>query len=128
MDMAGTGTSDADQLAKLADLHTSGKIDDAEYARRLYAGTHVTVLPVRTPVNVNTASADHACDVTPYVGPGAFFVPGGPIEQALAECGVSASVIGHVNEQAGLQCLKPEGDVLVLHRTGYQHFGARDVH
>ncbi len=29
---AGTGTSDADQLAKLADLHTSGKIDDAEYA------------------------------------------------------------------------------------------------
>ena len=26
------GTSDADQLAKLADLHTSGKIDDAEYA------------------------------------------------------------------------------------------------
>jgi thiamine-monophosphate kinase len=50
------------------------------------------------------------------------------IEQALAECGVSASVIGHVNEQAGLQCLKPEGDALVLHRTGYQHFGARDVH
>jgi hypothetical protein len=29
---AGTGTSDADQLAKLADLHSSGKIDDAEYA------------------------------------------------------------------------------------------------
>lgn len=26
------GTSEADQLAKLADLHTSGKIDDAEYA------------------------------------------------------------------------------------------------
>ncbi len=26
------GTSQADQLAKLADLHTSGKIDDAEYA------------------------------------------------------------------------------------------------
>jgi Phospholipase_D-nuclease N-terminal/Short C-terminal domain len=25
-------SSDADQLAKLADLHTSGKIDDAEYA------------------------------------------------------------------------------------------------
>jgi hypothetical protein len=31
---AGTdgGTSEADQLTKLADLHTSGKIDDAEYA------------------------------------------------------------------------------------------------
>ncbi len=26
------GTSDADQLAKLADLHNSGKLDDAEYA------------------------------------------------------------------------------------------------
>ena len=26
------GTSDADQLAKLADLHSQGKIDDAEYA------------------------------------------------------------------------------------------------
>ena len=29
---AGTGTSDADQLDKLAALHTAGKIDDAEYA------------------------------------------------------------------------------------------------
>lgn len=29
---AGSGTSEADQLAKLADLHSSGKIDDAEYA------------------------------------------------------------------------------------------------
>ena len=27
-----SGTSSADQLAKLADLHSSGKIDDAEYA------------------------------------------------------------------------------------------------
>jgi hypothetical protein len=26
------GTSDADELAKLADLHNSGKLDDAEYA------------------------------------------------------------------------------------------------
>jgi len=26
------GTSEADQLAKLADLHSSGKLDDAEYA------------------------------------------------------------------------------------------------
>jgi hypothetical protein len=32
-DTAGTdGTSSADQLAKLADLHASGKLDDAEYA------------------------------------------------------------------------------------------------
>ena len=29
---AGTGESAADQLAKLADLHSAGKIDDAEYA------------------------------------------------------------------------------------------------
>jgi len=28
----GGGTSEADQLAKLADLHSAGKIDDAEYA------------------------------------------------------------------------------------------------
>jgi hypothetical protein len=28
----GGGTSEADQLAKLADLHSNGKIDDAEYA------------------------------------------------------------------------------------------------
>ena len=29
---AGTGASAADELAKLADLHSQGKIDDAEYA------------------------------------------------------------------------------------------------
>lgn len=29
---AGGGASQADQLTKLADLHTAGKIDDAEYA------------------------------------------------------------------------------------------------
>ncbi len=29
---AAGGTSSADQLAKLADLHASGKLDDAEYA------------------------------------------------------------------------------------------------
>ena len=28
----GGGSSEADQLSKLAELHTSGKIDDAEYA------------------------------------------------------------------------------------------------
>ncbi len=31
-DTAGGGASQADQLSKLADLHTAGKIDDAEYA------------------------------------------------------------------------------------------------
>ncbi|NOX29417.1 MAG: SHOCT domain-containing protein [Actinobacteria bacterium] len=29
---ASSGTSDADQLTKLSDLHTAGKLDDAEYA------------------------------------------------------------------------------------------------
>ncbi len=29
---AGTGTSAADQLTQLADLHSQGKLDDAEYA------------------------------------------------------------------------------------------------
>lgn len=29
---AGSGASDADELAKLADLHTQGKLDDAEFA------------------------------------------------------------------------------------------------
>lgn len=27
-----SGATDAEQLAKLADLHTAGKLDDAEYA------------------------------------------------------------------------------------------------
>lgn len=47
------------------------------------------------------------------------------IEQALAECGVSASVIGHATEQAGLRCLAPDGQPLPLATDGYQHFGAR---
>lgn len=50
------------------------------------------------------------------------------IEQALAGCGVSASVIGHIKADAGLQLLTPEGDALVLRKAGYQHFGAHDVH
>jgi hypothetical protein len=29
---AGSGASAADELAKLADLHSQGKLDDAEYA------------------------------------------------------------------------------------------------
>ncbi len=31
-DAAGSGGDDADQLSKLADLHSAGKLDDAEYA------------------------------------------------------------------------------------------------
>jgi len=31
-DASAGGTSEADQLAKLADLHSAGKLDDAEYA------------------------------------------------------------------------------------------------
>jgi hypothetical protein len=30
--VAGSGTSEADQLSKLSDLHTAGKLDDSEYA------------------------------------------------------------------------------------------------
>ncbi|HWS40942.1 MAG TPA: thiamine-phosphate kinase [Arenimonas sp.] len=44
------------------------------------------------------------------------------IELALAECGVSGSVIGHITEQTDLRCLTPDGEVLELAQTGYQHF------
>ncbi len=51
------------------------------------------------------------------------------IEQALAECSVSASVIGHVRATPGLLCLNPDGSECVLNHTGYQHFqGPRHVH
>ena len=51
------------------------------------------------------------------------------IELALAECGVSGSVIGHITEQTGLQCLTPDGEIVALAQTGYQHFeGAPHVH
>jgi len=51
------------------------------------------------------------------------------IEQALAECSVSASVIGHVRAAPGLLCLNPDGSECVLNQTGYQHFqGPRHVH
>jgi thiamine-monophosphate kinase len=48
------------------------------------------------------------------------------IEQALAECGVSASVIGHTTEQPGLRYLTPDGKPFALARTGFQHFSAND--
>jgi thiamine-monophosphate kinase len=44
------------------------------------------------------------------------------IELALAKCGVSGSVIGHITEQTDLRCLTHDGEVLELARTGYQHF------
>jgi len=51
------------------------------------------------------------------------------IEQAMAACGVSASVIGNVAETPGLRCLTPDGNECVLNLTGYQHFqGPRHVH
>jgi thiamine-monophosphate kinase len=48
------------------------------------------------------------------------------IEQALAQCGVSASVIGHTTEQTGLRCLAPDGESFALARTGFQHFNRND--
>ena len=51
------------------------------------------------------------------------------IEQALAECGVSGSVIGHITERTGLRCLTPDGELLELTQTGSQHFeGGLNVH
>ncbi len=47
------------------------------------------------------------------------------IELALAEAGVSASVIGLIREEKGLRCLMPDGEELVLQNSGYQHF--RDI-
>lgn len=49
------------------------------------------------------------------------------IEQALAECGVSASVIGHIAAENQLRFVSPEGQALELAAKGYQHFGA-DTH
>jgi thiamine-monophosphate kinase len=48
------------------------------------------------------------------------------IEQALAECGVHASVIGHTTQQTGLRCLAPDGEPFALVRTGFQHFSQND--
>ena len=44
------------------------------------------------------------------------------IEMALAECGVSGSVIGHITESVGLRCLTPEGEHFEFAQSGYQHF------
>ena len=51
------------------------------------------------------------------------------IEQALAACGVSASVIGHITAEAGLRCLTPDGERMALQQRGFQHFdGPTHVH
>ena len=51
------------------------------------------------------------------------------IEQAMAACGVSASVIGHITAEPGLRCLTPDGEQLVLAHSGFQHFdGPANVH
>jgi thiamine monophosphate kinase len=44
------------------------------------------------------------------------------IEQAMAECGVSVSVIGHIRAENGLRCLTSEGELFELQPVGYQHF------
>ena len=49
------------------------------------------------------------------------------IEQAMAEIGLSASVIGHITAEPGLRCLTPDGELLELPQTGYQHF-EKDAH
>ena len=50
------------------------------------------------------------------------------IELAMAQLGVSASVIGQVSAEPGLRCLTPEGELLDLTQTGYRHFDAPGVH
>lgn len=49
------------------------------------------------------------------------------IERAIADCGVSASVIGHISAEPGLRCLTPEGESFELPDAGYQHFN-NDLH
>ncbi len=46
------------------------------------------------------------------------------IELAMAQLGVSASVIGHITVEPGLRCLRPDGGELVLEHAGYRHFEA----
>jgi thiamine-monophosphate kinase len=46
------------------------------------------------------------------------------IELAMAQLGVSASVIGHITAEPGLRCLRPDGGELVLEHAGYRHFEA----
>lgn len=45
------------------------------------------------------------------------------IEQALADCGVSASMIGHITAEPGLHCLTPDGAAFEWRQSGYRHFG-----
>ncbi|MBP7370957.1 MAG: thiamine-phosphate kinase [Arenimonas sp.] len=51
------------------------------------------------------------------------------IEMALAACGVTGSVIGHITESIGLRCLTPEGEQFAFTQVGYQHFeSSKHVH
>ncbi|HEX4853504.1 thiamine-phosphate kinase [Arenimonas sp.] len=44
------------------------------------------------------------------------------IEQALAACGVTATVVGQVQAGAGLACVTPEGEDYAPAQAGFQHF------
>jgi thiamine-monophosphate kinase len=44
------------------------------------------------------------------------------IEQAMSECGVSATVIGQLETEPGLRCTTPDGADYTPPRAGYQHF------
>jgi thiamine-monophosphate kinase len=46
------------------------------------------------------------------------------IEQALAECETSATVIGRTTREPGLRLLQPEGAPFELPAAGYEHFAA----
>ncbi len=45
------------------------------------------------------------------------------IEQAMAECDTSATVIGHIRRERGLLLSTPEGEAFVTQASGFDHFG-----
>ncbi|MFT3806933.1 thiamine-phosphate kinase [Arenimonas sp.] len=45
------------------------------------------------------------------------------IEQAMAACETSATVIGHVRRERGLLLRTPEGEAFVTQSSGFDHFG-----
>jgi thiamine-monophosphate kinase len=47
------------------------------------------------------------------------------IEQALAECDVVGTVIGHIVSGDGLTCLDENGDLFELEKKGFEHFRVR---
>ncbi len=44
------------------------------------------------------------------------------IEQALSDCDVTATVIGRITREPGLELLQPDGDVFTLVEPGFDHF------